>query len=217
MTVEVGPDSQKYQAHKQLLEFHSDYYRAALNGKWTEAEETIRLEDVEPGIFDIFIDWIYTQKLPATGDEWKAVAKESAKSVYGFESRHMAQIKTYVLADRFMAAVFRKVVGNNIVNANSLMPPWYEVVIYAYSNLRSEDMMLRFLVDTHCAYCGDDPPGEVKLYPEPPHEFLVSVMIRYRERKTGTCSTHVDRCSYHEHSSEEEKAECQKRKDQSAV
>lgn len=39
VVIEVGPKRIKYSVHKSLLEQESQYFRAALNGRWKEADE----------------------------------------------------------------------------------------------------------------------------------------------------------------------------------
>lgn len=51
MTVLVGPDAQKFEEQRAILEDNSDYFKAALAGPWQEAESgIIRIEDIEPKI-----------------------------------------------------------------------------------------------------------------------------------------------------------------------
>lgn len=43
---------------------YSEYFSKALNGAWKEAKDKIiRLTDIEPAIFGLLIEWLYTQNL----------------------------------------------------------------------------------------------------------------------------------------------------------
>ena len=61
------------------------------------------------------------------------------------------------------------------------MPPDFETIIYAFSHLPEDDVLLESFVDEHCAYyCADfdlehDREGCKSL----PQEFLVRFMLRY--------------------------------------
>ena len=62
---------------KSLLTHHSSYFRNALSGDWTESEDGIKLDDVEPAVFNVFMNWLYDPQLPVTDAEW-AVSSETA-------------------------------------------------------------------------------------------------------------------------------------------
>jgi hypothetical protein len=47
VTIEIGPDHEKYYIHRALLVRHSEYFAKALRGSWKEAQEGIvKLEEV---------------------------------------------------------------------------------------------------------------------------------------------------------------------------
>jgi hypothetical protein len=65
VTVKVGPDHETYRIHKALLVHHSDYFRSALRQCWKEGDEwTVVLAELEPLAFDVFVDWLYTNRIP---------------------------------------------------------------------------------------------------------------------------------------------------------
>lgn len=46
--VEVGPELKRYTVHKDLLTYHSEYFRKALRGSWKEAQEgVVSLKDAD--------------------------------------------------------------------------------------------------------------------------------------------------------------------------
>ena len=63
--VEVGPEERRYNIHRTLLIHHSEYFCGALRWPRKDALDfVISLEDIEPGIFNVFVNWLYTQRLP---------------------------------------------------------------------------------------------------------------------------------------------------------
>ncbi|KAF2117803.1 hypothetical protein BDV96DRAFT_597677 [Lophiotrema nucula] len=65
VNVKIGPDKTEYLLHRCFLIHHSEYFRKALQGDWKEAQDNeIVLEDVETGTFNVFVNWVYTRKLP---------------------------------------------------------------------------------------------------------------------------------------------------------
>jgi hypothetical protein len=69
VAIAIGPEKKLYHIHKDLFCHHSEYFRTAYNGRWKEAEDGVVLEDVEVEIFNIFVHWLYAQKLPKIADE----------------------------------------------------------------------------------------------------------------------------------------------------
>jgi hypothetical protein len=209
VSIEVGPEHRRYVLHKALLLHYSDYFRNALNGSWMEAEDrTITLDDVEPGTFNVFVDWLYSQKFPTTDKDWQVVTETEDESDLNI-------IKTCAFGDRFMVPKLFQDANNHYVDAK-LNLSLYSIVIYAFNNLRSDTPLLKFLVDLHCAVwqrtCDDTDEDEKALQPQLPNDFLVRVMYRYSElRETKIDGTELDRCSYHVHTSDEEREECRRK------
>jgi hypothetical protein len=68
----IGPDHAKktFTVHKELLCYHSEYFRNAFNGDWRESDEkAIRLEDVTEDVFRVVIHWLYAQSSRVAGPD----------------------------------------------------------------------------------------------------------------------------------------------------
>lgn len=66
VTIEVGKDDAKktFYPHKGVLYFYSGYFKAALNGSWSESESgVIKLESEDADIFGRFMLWLYTGRI----------------------------------------------------------------------------------------------------------------------------------------------------------
>lgn len=190
ITVKIGPEHTTYHIHKGLLVHHSEYFRRALNGNWLESDDkTVVIDDMEPGPFDTFVDWLYTGKLPwrPFGDGEYATSSKWTMPHEGDETKLtlcLLQIKSYVVADRLGAGKLVKAINNHFIDSYKFQAPWYKTVIYAFDHIPSERPILWFLIDTHCVYWNEDYDkkhhGEEALQDELPHEFLLSVMKRMR-------------------------------------
>jgi hypothetical protein len=69
MTVEVGPSHKKYLIHTAFLTHYATTPLNAITSSHygmggTNDQNALALSAVDPVVFDIFVDWIYTQKLP---------------------------------------------------------------------------------------------------------------------------------------------------------
>jgi len=71
----VGPERTVFFLHKELLCYHSPFFRAALTCGLKETHEgTVSLPKDEPKVFAKFVQWLYTQKL-----ETKFIFKKNTK------------------------------------------------------------------------------------------------------------------------------------------
>ena len=57
-------EPRKFVVHREFICHHSPYFDAAFNGEFVEGQtQTLDLEDVRPYVFEVFINWIYTQTI----------------------------------------------------------------------------------------------------------------------------------------------------------
>lgn len=64
----IKVEEKSYRIHRDFLTHYSEYFHAALRGSFKEAKENlVTLSNVSTRTFDIFVDWLYTQKLPGQG------------------------------------------------------------------------------------------------------------------------------------------------------
>lgn len=62
--VQVGPDAKQFCVHKDLICARSPFFQAALSNSWKEASErTVSLPEDDTKAFELYLNWLYTQKL----------------------------------------------------------------------------------------------------------------------------------------------------------
>ncbi|KAH7085153.1 hypothetical protein BKA63DRAFT_485128 [Paraphoma chrysanthemicola] len=214
LVVQVGPEYVEYAVHKALLTEQSEYFKRALGGPWKEAEEGIvRLDDVDCSIFEIFVDWLYTNTLPEDESAWDDSGHERGSA----KGTERTMIKVCALAHRLLAANFGRAVTYEVVccfiNENGDAPPYYDTIILAFEILPPMSPILQLLVDLHCLrYCSEDDSQdeiELQLRSRLPHEFLVRTMLRYSKLIKSSPTRVLEACDYHEHGSGEEREACQ--------
>jgi hypothetical protein len=206
--VEVGPEHQKFYIYTALLTHYSDYFAKTLSGEWKEAQDRIiQLPDIEPRVLEIFIDWMYTQKLPSAASDWYQPSEDGHDS-----NLQKMQMKAYIFADRFLVPGLRCAIHNYI--ADELIqggkPPSYEMVVYAFDNLPAKSKMLALVVKLYCVFSkpSDDSKAEIRRRSELPWEFLLRVMLCYGKMKDGLDLVVTDVNSCHEHLTVEERQAC---------
>ncbi|KAF2441473.1 hypothetical protein P171DRAFT_487934 [Karstenula rhodostoma CBS 690.94] len=155
--VKVGPDAKEYHIHEAPLLRHSEFFRGALgNTVFSSAQDKIvKLDDIEPSIFDIFAYWLYHERLPSADysgdDDWdKAFPKPFTELPDMWNEQRTAIIHAYVLADRILAAGFKRECFEEAHNMFRFQGPAYAAITYAWDNLPETSAMLELLVESHC-------------------------------------------------------------------
>ncbi|KAF9693882.1 hypothetical protein EKO04_008148 [Ascochyta lentis] len=196
--INVGSDFTVYKVHKELLVEHSDYFKRTLRSLWRSDQDTVtRLEDVDSDTFDIFVDWLYTQKLPDNAIDWIPVDEQLACDTEPYEedvfmageashrAKQLQQAKAYVLGNRLSSPQFKQAVYKIYLDelGGSDTLPCYHAVTYAFANLPADDLLLQLMVDSHCHnFCkGFDGSADAEDRKQLPREFLVRVMLRYSD------------------------------------
>lgn len=181
--IEAGPERKKYLLHKGFLTHYSKYFRNALRGPWKEADErVIPLPDIEPGILNIFVDWLYTQVLP--DDAALPSVAEIAEETPSYETISLLLVKAVAFGDRFMVPKFYEEVSSRSISRLQATRPDFATIIFAFGNLPGDASLLEQLVEAHCRlWCPkcphDEPNVEKDLKAQLPKDFLIRVMDKY--------------------------------------
>jgi hypothetical protein len=159
---------------------------------------------------NIFVNWLYTRKLPRKCSEW--IEYEDWDDIHhpGFER---AILTVRVFADRYLIPEFGQIVEctfiGYMVNESC---PYYETITYAYEHLCPESTILRAMVDSHCYFSGSDSDGDLDGETEArlklPRRFLIGVMERYAKIVKRKDEITLSIRDYHNHSSEEDTDAC---------
>lgn len=139
----------------------------------------VTLDDVETGMFMVFVESVYTQKITPWNFNQANYAHGTLWAV-SYECASLA--RWYVFADWFLVSGMKNVVMDPAYAYYLLDAPFYETVAYVFVNLPHQDPYLQLLVDTQCKNRED----EDGLFLEPsdidglPLTFLYRIMQRYR-------------------------------------
>jgi hypothetical protein len=115
-TVIVGEEKKGFAVHEVLLTHYSDFFRAALNGKFKEAEEKrITLHDEEPVVFESFVHWLYHSNFPTQ------VRDEHGKPIEEWTANLRPRIDLYIhlfiLSDKLSIKELDKIALDMAFNA----------------------------------------------------------------------------------------------------
>lgn len=170
------------------------------------------LDDLEPQVFDVFVDWLYTNKIPEDDEQWLSQKPDENRDIYDCRL-NMLRLKAYVAADRLGAGNLLNAINNDYVDSKVGYCPWYEEVIYAFANIPPQRKIIRSMVAPHCRNSGQNDVNEFecqqKLQDGLPRDFLLQAMHYWqRMREEESWNEDFEPRNYHEHSTKDEKDDC---------
>ncbi|CAG8976470.1 hypothetical protein HYALB_00008060 [Hymenoscyphus albidus] len=67
VNLQYGREKASFTIHKSTISHHSPFFLAAFNGAFQEGQtQQMTLTDVDPKIFTIYVDWLYSQHISPT-------------------------------------------------------------------------------------------------------------------------------------------------------
>jgi hypothetical protein len=217
VVIEVGPNHTQYHLPKTLLTHYSEYFDKALNGLWKQSSgEPIKLDDVSPTVFNLFVNWLYSQKNPYlfawnSASEWDMDGVEALK----YNECAMLEIMLYAFADRSLVPTLYTGL-NRLLTAGKYGAPSLDVITYAFNHLPDTEPVLQFIVDVYCSRDAFsykfEPEDKVRGWEEKlPCEFLLRVAMRTRVvSEPGLEAPVIESCDYHGHTDEAQRHECKR-------
>jgi hypothetical protein len=166
----------------------------------------LQLPDVDPSVFDVFVDWMYTQKLPQLPGLLPATE--------GWDCLLMVQCFDFSI--EYGAAAFGEAVNNAFVDTvfTKGLNPHYDTIMFAYDNIVDSELpLMRLLVDfqvtkfgQHDCFAMDGSVAE-----RMPVAFWVKMMERYaRVRNDHFVDGGMElQGLYHTHREDEEREACE--------
>ncbi|MCJ1403139.1 hypothetical protein MMC11_006362 [Xylographa trunciseda] len=175
VTIVVGPKERSYIIHKGILCKHATYFEAALSEGFLESKTMIiHLDEEDPKIFDIFINWLYVRKI---------VPDDASVTDMSWQTK----AELYIFADRRGCSALKSdtidlMIEHALDNGNSMPPyalPSNPVVCHIWENTPASSPLRRLMVDVY-AYLvvltdAETSPGSL------PHSFLRDVLAKYFE------------------------------------
>lgn len=169
----------KFTAHKEVVCYHSTVLEAAFNSNFIEGQtQTYRVEDTTEGVFKLFMQWIYSQKLTLKqlDDSWTPVAAEEV-------SEYMNLMKLWVLADRLCIPCLQNAVITASDEISEEHPTLHsESCKYIYANTTIDSALRRYTVACFSLVDSDTIRPDNGRYP---HQMLLDVVKHLLRRQEG--------------------------------
>ncbi|KAL2072723.1 hypothetical protein VTL71DRAFT_12066 [Oculimacula yallundae] len=158
VTFLVGPEDYitKFVVHKEFACYHSSVLRAAFASNFVEGQtQTYRIIDTSPDAFQLFVQWLYTQKLQLhrlRHLEASGLTDESGEDEeYDMGDEDMSLAKLWVLADKLAIPKLQNSAMTCILKfaSGNVIPTLPYHYIYENTGIGSP---LRRLVVEQCAH-----------------------------------------------------------------
>lgn len=210
----VGEERTVFVAHEALLTHYSDFFRAALNGKFKEAaDKRITLADEDPVVFECFVHWLYHERFPDKVRDKKGELQAWKDATGLWEADLLVNI--YLMADKYSI----KELGNEAINELLLnfrdrdrQIPSANTVLKVFDCLPPDSTMSKFLVAAFGTFEDSGWLSNTQYLQNT--AFVQGVLHRQIERdKKCQCNRRgykFDSCKFHVHATPEEKLACRK-------
>lgn len=201
---------------------YSDFFRAALTGKFKEAKEKlVKLESENPRTVEFFVHWLYYQCFPdrVPGENHDLLKAWRQVGDHGMRKTDQL-VRLYKFSDQYQVpklgnACIDGLFDHIYVKRRPL--PSAEIVHFAFNKLPEKSPLRRLIVDLWCRRIRPLNYGGKNGFEKQdwPKTFLMEVTQRFSELVNNPLSGclqimfhEMNLCDYHEHKTDEEKKAC---------
>jgi hypothetical protein len=184
-------------AHENLVCASSVFFNKAMSQDWKEAKErSIKFEDEDPDVFQLYLHWLYRGTLPVRIDE---PGQEG-------NAEYLQLAKACVLGDKLQDGDFQDVIIDAIVDKckseASDGRTWFPVgpvIQQVYDNTLESSKARRLLTDLYISHGSGSWLREWIKQDEIPRDFLFDVAIGFLDRRIDDPTKNSTLCEYHQH------------------
>ncbi|KAM0704432.1 hypothetical protein Q7P35_008666 [Cladosporium inversicolor] len=157
ITVLVGPDEHRFAVHKDVICATSKFFRAACSTRWLKiGERFIRLPDIQPSDFRVYVHWSYRGNLVVEEDATKADRGMNLARIYivgdvldDMKLRNSATrlLNAMIIAQGFLGPRVIRLIWANTTTSSSLRRWTVETAILAVNRRDFEKNAARYPAD----------------------------------------------------------------------
>lgn len=116
----MGAQERRYSVHKKLVCQASDFFRAACTGEWKESKERlVKLPEIEPATFAVYICWIYTGEIDVAtqtvDDQVQSIKYERAMTNDVYRGLLARLTCSFALGDMLQDVTFKNAIIDELV------------------------------------------------------------------------------------------------------
>ena len=141
--IRAGQEQQDYGIHKSLICNSSLYFKAAFNSGFEESKTGVmRLGEVDPGVFDLFYTYLYTNVLWSNEDNASAIREKYALGLYAFAD----MIQMPLLKNATIRLIYEEIMLNKNDDTGLVkMKP--STLAYVWENTVESSPLRRLMID----------------------------------------------------------------------
>ncbi|KAJ4295562.1 hypothetical protein N0V90_007575 [Kalmusia sp. IMI 367209] len=190
VTIIVGENKTAFTIHASLLINSSEFFRAALQGGFSEAgTKTITFHDESPTTIQLFKHWLYHEQFPdlEKGDNLEMWQLFEGPNDRGATKSHQL-VELYVFAEMYQVSYLKGNILRALYKHVFIESPAYrwklprgQTLHYAFDHLPAGAPLLRLLADAYYwrGYACDYKEGDSDEFPI---KFLLAVARRYADK-----------------------------------
>ncbi len=204
ITVEVGShdgDLQTFGLHKNIVCQYSAFFKAACMGRFKEAETgKISLPDERADLFDLFVQWVYSQRPKQIFTELASPVWTNLTGLYILADKLQVPVFKNALMDYILCKVHRSMMNVTLLEVDF---PSHSDISAAYENTPPTSPMRRFLAELFASSFLKDLPIKKDQVPK---DYLYDLAIALRlgaEPAYGLPPVMYEVCRYHDHANGE--------------
>jgi hypothetical protein len=214
--VVVGKKAQLFTIHLELLTHYSPFFHNALKGSFKEAhEKLVTLPDTSSRVVELFVHWLYHQRLPTKGDSPQLLAMYLDDKDAYVQLENLVDL--YIFCDKYdvpklkrlcLDAAFQHLEEEHIL-------PNFPTARILFENLEADrDPLCRLWVDQYCYYSvgGIWAPEDIQTLPP---TFVIKVLDQYANCAHGGRDTvgAPELCNYHHHATAGQRELCEQKRE----
>ena len=198
MAVEVGaPIAETFNVHLKVLCSSSDFLKAKVKPEWLKNQNSVKLPDLLPETFSIYVNWLYTGALTGLLRPGDA---EDRKDLLEF--RRLAT--AFVLGEALLDVAFKDTIIDTLLfrvcsdTGRQVFTAGAEIAKIVYDGTPTESPARQLLIDIYRNHAYE--PDMTHVGRDLPHEFLLDVAVALvgkgkpqplkQLQEKGTCDYH---------------------------
>jgi hypothetical protein len=175
----VGPNEELFSIHTDFLVDKSRFFAAVCSKKYLESDSIIRLREVSPDSFRLYLGWVYSHDLKFTSDP-RDDDNDDDDQAHPYEQAKFCEL--YLLADLLNDVRLRNRTMEILVTQMRSLPHPH-TIWRVYERTASKSLMREMLVDK--AIMRIDRSDFARDIGEYPPEFVQDVAIQLLHRDRG--------------------------------
>lgn len=167
-------------------------------------------DDTDMLAVNLFMHWLYTQRIPATYRDLGLIVQGTASSSNVMDE-YLVLVRAYVLGDRILVPTFRRKINNLFVGLANYVTKYptdlLPIVTYAFANISGDRTILQYLTNKFCESWSPEwnTDNDHDALGKFPPTFTIRVIKRYAYLRHGN----YEGC-YVEHATVQEEESCGK-------